>query len=243
MQNAGIRPSRHGLSEHGIRDIEVAHWNLGTAQLVEKAIERREGVLASGGAFVVRTGQFTGRSPKDKYIVREEGTENTVDWGSVNQPMSEDAFHQLHARLVSSWKGQELFVHDCYAGADPAYTLPIRIIAQRAWHALFARQLFIRPDPLKTEEHVPEFTVLFAPSFHADPEQDGTRSKTCIAINFKKRAIIIAGTEYAGEVKKSIFTILNYLLPARGVLPMHCSANIGSGGSVALFFGLSGTGK
>src|ERR1051326_3892742 len=243
MENAGIRPSRYELSQHGIRNFEVAHWNLGTAQLVEKALQRHEGMLANGGAFVVQTGQFTGRSAKDKYIVREPGTETTVEWGPVNQSMEEAVFDQILNRLLQSWEGDELFVHDCFAGADPEYTLPIRVIAQRAWHTLFARQLFIRPDPLKTEDHVPQFTVFFAPTFFTDPEKDRTRSKTCIALNFKKRAVIIAGTEYAGELKKSIFTVLNFLLPARRVFPMHCSANIGPDGRVALFFGLSGTGK
>ncbi len=243
MVNAGVRPSRHDLTQHGIQNYSVAHWNLGTAQLVEKALQRQEGMLASGGAFAVETGQFTGRSPKDKYIVRQPLTATTVEWGAVNQPMAPESFDQILARLIDSWEHTELFVQDCFAGADPALTLPIRVIAQRAWHALFARQLFIRPDPLATADHVPEFTVFFAPAFHANPDVDGTRSKTCIAINFEKRAVIIAGTEYAGELKKSIFTVLNYLLPACSVLPMHCSANVGSSGRVALFFGLSGTGK
>jgi phosphoenolpyruvate carboxykinase (ATP) len=241
MENIGISPSRHDLRLHGIHDIDVAHWNMGPAQLVEKAVQRYEGMLDNGGALVVRTGQFTGRSPKDKYVVREEGTEKTVDWGAVNQPMSEEAFDGIYARLLKFWEGEKLFVQDCFGGTDPNHTLPIRVITQRAWHALFARQLFVRP--VDTENHSPEFTVLFAPTFYADPERDGTRSKTCIAINFKKKAIIIAGTEYAGEVKKSIFSVLNYLLPAKGVLSMHCSANVGADGRVALFFGLSGTGK
>lgn len=244
MKNAGIRPSRHDLTEYGLQHIEIAYWNLGTAQLIEKALQRHEGMLASGGSFVVRTGQFTGRSPKDKYIVRETGTEHAVNWGPVNQAMSPESFDQIYNRMLKFWEGEEeLFVQDCFAGADPAYRLPIRVISQRAWHALFARQLLIRPNPLETEEHNPEFTIFFAPTFYADPERDGTKSKICIAINFEKSAVIIAGTEYAGEVKKSVFTILNYLLPARGVLPMHCSANIGDNGRVALFFGLSGTGK
>jgi phosphoenolpyruvate carboxykinase (ATP) len=243
MQNAIVRSGASQLSEHGIRKVEVVHWNLGTAQLVEKALQKREGMLSSGGALVVETGQFTGRSPKDKYVVREPGTESAVDWGAVNQPMQEAAFDGILARLVDSWDGGELFVHDCFGGADPHYTLPIRVITQYAWHSLFARQLFIRPDPLDSQEHVPEFTVFFAPSFKTDPEKDGTKSQTCIAINFKKRTVIIAGTEYAGELKKSIFTVLNYLLPARGVMPMHCSANAAQDGRVALFFGLSGTGK
>ena len=243
MQNIGVHPSRYELSEHGIRNVEVAYWNLGTAQLMEKSVQRHEGLLADVGAITVKTGQFTGRSPKDKYVVREPGTESAVDWGSVNQPMSEQAFDQIYDRLVNSWDGGELFVQDCFAGADPAYTLPVRVITERAWHALFARQLFLRPDPLKTDDHVPQFTILFAPTFYTNPETEGTASKTCIALNFKKRVILIAGTEYAGEVKKSIFTVLNHLLPARGVMPMHCSANIGPDGRVALFFGLSGTGK
>ncbi len=243
MQNAGVRPSRYDLARHGLRGFQTAYWNLGTAQLIERAIQRHEGMLATGGAFVVRTGQFTGRSPKDKYIVREPSTENTVNWGPVNQAMSEEQFDGLFDRMLNHWQNQDVFVQDCFGGADPAYTLPIRVVAQRAWHCLFARQLFIRPDPMKTEDHVPEFTIFFAPTFFADPERDGTRSQTAIVINFKKKIVIIAGTEYAGEMKKSVFTILNQTLPARGVMPMHCSANMSANGRVALFFGLSGTGK
>lgn len=243
MQNTGIRPSRYSLQDQGLRNLQIAFWNLGTAQLLEKAIQRHEGMLASGGSFVVRTGQFTGRSPKDKFVVRETGTETTVHWGSVNQPMSEEQFDRLFSKMMAFFQGGELFVQDCFAGADPAHTLPIRVVTQRAWHALFARQLFIRPDPQHTDEHVPEFTIFFAPGFHADPAEDGTRSETCIVINFKRRVVLIAGTSYAGEMKKSVFTILNHLLPARGVFPMHCSANVGADGKPALFFGLSGTGK
>ena len=241
MANAGKPLSLRDLSDCGIRNSDVAHWNLGTSPLVEKAIQRHEGLLSGMGAFVVRTGQFTGRSPKDKYIVREEGTDRTIDWGAVNQPMSEESFEQLFQRMIKFWEGEEeVFVQDCFGGADPAYTLPIRVIAQRAWHSLFARDLFIRAAE---DGHQPEFTIFFAPTFYADPSRDGTRSQTCIAINFKTRQVIIAGTEYAGEVKKSVFTVLNYLLPDQGVMPMHCSANVGHDGHVALFFGLSGTGK
>jgi phosphoenolpyruvate carboxykinase (ATP) len=243
MRNAGIHPSRIGLETHGLHDWQVAYWNLGTAQLIEKALQQREGMIASGGALVVRTGRFTGRSPKDKYVVQDDLTRNNVYWGSVNQPMSEEVFDQLYSRMLNFWKGQDIFVQDCWAGADPAYRMPIRVITQRAWHNLFARQLFIRANWTETDEHNPEFTVIFAPTFYSDPERDGTNSKTCIAISFKRRVVLIAGTEYAGEMKKSIFTILNYLLPFRGVLPMHCSANVGDDGRVALFFGLSGTGK
>jgi phosphoenolpyruvate carboxykinase (ATP) len=243
MQNAGVRPSRHDLGQHGIRNVQTAYWNLGTAQLIEQAIQRHEGSLASGGGFVVRTGQFTGRSPKDKYIVRDASTENTVDWGLVNQPMDPARFESLYARMLKFWQGQNVFVQDCFAGAEPSTTMPIRCITQRAWHNLFARQLFVRPDPLHTDEHVPEFTLFFAPTFYADPDKDGTSSQTAIVINFTKKCVIIAGTEYAGELKKSVFSILNHLLPFKNIFPMHCSSNVDDWGRVALFFGLSGTGK
>jgi phosphoenolpyruvate carboxykinase (ATP) len=243
MENAGVRPSRHDLGNHGLGNLAKAYWNLGPAQLVEKAIERGEGELASNGAFVVRTGQFTGRSPKDKYIVREPGTETTVNWGSVNQPMSEAQFDGLFARMLKFWDGKDAFIQDCFGGAESSYTLPIRVISQRAWHSLFGRQLFVRAEPGKTTDHVPEFTLFFAPEFLADPAVDGTKSQTAIIINFKKKIVVIAGTEYAGEMKKSVFTILNYLLTFKDVMPMHCSANVGDDGRVALFFGLSGTGK
>lgn len=241
--NAGIRPSRYGLIEHGIRNINIAYWNLGTAQLLEHAVRRHEGLFATGGAYVVRTGQFTGRSPRDKFIVRDEETDSTVQWGPVNQPMSEDHFDRLYSKMLAYWQGHDLFVMDCFAGADPRYTIPIRVIAQDAWHALFARQLFVRPDPLRTNEHLPEFTLFFAPRMQATPSEDGTNSETCIVVNFKRKVVLICGTSYAGELKKAVFTILNYLLPARGIVPMHCSCNVGHGGDVALFFGLSGTGK
>jgi len=161
----------------------------------------------------------------------------------VNQPISEQSFAQLYAKMLAFWQGHELFVQDCYVGADPQFTMPIRVITESAWHNLFARQLFIRPDPTKTDQHIPDFTILFAPGFHADPLEDGTNSDTAIIINFKKKVVLIAGTSYAGEMKKSMFTVLNFLLPPKDVMPMHCSANVGEQGDVALFFGLSGTGK
>ena len=243
IANAGIRPSRHGLELHGLHNINVAYWNLGTAQLVEHAIQRREGNLASGGALVVRTGQFTGRSPRDKFVVRDEITDPNIQWGPVNQPLSEAQFDRIYRRMMAFWQGHEVYVQDCYVGADPEYTLPVRVISQVAWHNLFARQLFIRPDPLATGEHKPEFTILFAPDFQTNPAEEGTNSETGIIISFKRRCVLICGTSYAGEMKKSAFTIMNYLLPERGVFPMHCSANVGAAGDVALFFGLSGTGK
>jgi phosphoenolpyruvate carboxykinase (ATP) len=243
MQNVGVRPSTFGLTEHGLRNWDIAHWNLGTAKLVEAAIQRHEGSLANTGALVVRTGHFTGRSPKDKYIVRDETTEFTVNWGSVNQPMNPEKFQGLYDKLLSFWQGRELFVQDCLAGADGEYQMPVRVITELAWHSLFGRQLLIRTPIEELQDQVPQFTIMFAPTFQARPETDGTNSGTVIAVNFKQRLVLIAGTMYAGELKKSVFTILNYLLPERNVLPMHCSANIGAAGDTALFFGLSGTGK
>jgi len=233
---------RYPLTEHGLHDWKTAWWDLPGPQLVELGILRQEGLLADNGAFVVKTGQFTGRSPKDKYVVRDETTERSVQWGPVNQPITGDQFDQLHQDMIEFWKGRELFVQNLFAGADPEHRLPVRAVTQLAWHSLFARQLFLRPaaeDP----KRVPEFTILFAPDMTADPSRHGTRSSTAIALNFRKRLVLIAGTCYAGEMKKSVFTILNYLLPERGVMPMHCSANVGADGDVALFFGLSGTGK
>ncbi|MBK9167279.1 MAG: phosphoenolpyruvate carboxykinase (ATP) [Bryobacterales bacterium] len=243
MQTAGYGASQYGLDEIGLYNYGTAYWNLGTAQLVEHALRRYEGTLASGGALVVRTGQFTGRSPKDKFVVQDEQTASTVDWGPVNQPMTSEKFGGIFRKVLAFWQGQDLFIQDCLAGADPNYTLPIRVITRYAWHALFARQLFIRANPSETANHRPEFTLLFAPGFQANPADDGTNSETCIAIDFTRRIVLITGTSYAGEMKKSVFTILNYLLPARGVLPMHCSANRDADGHSALFFGLSGTGK
>ncbi len=243
IANVGIRPSRHGLEMHGLRNLNSAYWNFGTEQLVEHAIQRREGHLASGGSLVVRTGQFTGRSPKDKFIVRDETTDSHVQWGAVNQPMSEAHFDRIYSKMMAFWQGHDVYVQDSFVGADSVYTLPVRVISQLAWHTLFARQLFIRPTPEQTEDHKPEFTILFAPDFQTNPAEDGTNSETCIVISFKRRAVLICGTSYAGEMKKSAFTILNYLLPDRGVFPMHCSANVSNSGDVALFFGLSGTGK
>lgn len=231
------------LSEYGFRNLEEVHWNLASPALIERALRRREGHLAANGALVVRTGQFTGRSPKDKYVVKDSLTESTVNWGGVNQPMTAEAFDAIYKRLTVFLDGQELFVQDCFGGANPEYRLPVRVITHKAWHALFARQLFLRPAADELARHQPEFTIVFAPDFGAIPADDGTRSDTCIAINFSRRMVIIAGTHYAGEMKKSVFTILNYLLPEKGVMPMHCSANVGEGGRTALFFGLSGTGK
>ena len=243
MQNLGVNPSRYGLEMHGIKDVPVAHWNLGTAQLLEYALSQREGVLATGGALVVRTGQHTGRSPKDKFVVRDAAVEDKIWWGTVNQPFEPERFDALYRRVLAYLQDKRVFVQDCYAGADERYRILIRVVTQYAWHNLFARQLFVRPDWTNTGDHKPEFVIVSAPGYHSDPEIDGTRSDAFIIVNFTRRIILIGGTEYAGEVKKSVFTIMNYLLPEQGVLSMHCAANMGEKGDVALFFGLSGTGK
>jgi phosphoenolpyruvate carboxykinase (ATP) len=232
----------HGLGRHGF-DPERARRNLTAAELYEETIRRKDGVVAEGGALVVRTGQFTGRSPKDKFVVREPSSEKHVWWGEVNRPLDEARFHTLHGRVLAYLQGRELFIQDSYAGADPAFRVPVRLISESPWHTLFAQVMFIRPTDQEAAHFSPEFTIIHAPGFRASPEIDGTASGTFIVIHFGKKLILIGGTHYAGEIKKSIFTTLNYLLPLRGVLSMHCSANVGAAGDVAIFFGLSGTGK
>jgi len=219
------------------------HANTPVVQLIESALQRGEGRLAVNGAFVAYTGSRTGRSPKDKFTVDDEVTHTLVDWGKVNQPFSPERFEALLERVVEHMRERDLFVQDLYSGADPAYRLPIRIICEYAWHALFVRQLFVRPEPSELAAHVPEFTVIAAPEFEAVPERDGTRTGAFILADFTRKIILIGGTKYAGEMKKSIFGVMNFLVPQRDVLPMHCSANVGADGVTALFFGLSGTGK
>jgi phosphoenolpyruvate carboxykinase (ATP) len=230
-----------GLEREGIAAGRV-WWNLTAAALYEQAIRRQEALIASEGPLVCRTGMHTGRSPNDKFIVREPSSEAQVDWGKVNRPMDAAVFDALHRELVDSLAGKELFVLDCYAGADPKYRLRVRVINELAWHNLFCRNLFI-DDPAAAAAGDPQFTIIDAPSFKADPARHATNSDVVIAVNFAKKLVLIGGTSYAGEMKKSIFSVLNYILPLQGVLPMHCSANIGSAGDVTLFFGLSGTGK
>ncbi|MFD2760733.1 phosphoenolpyruvate carboxykinase (ATP) [Lentibacillus juripiscarius] len=217
--------------------------NLTVPRLVEKVLSRSEGVLSATGAVSAHTGEYTGRSPKDKYIVRD-GTSEDVDWGDVNQSIDEATFDHLLEKVTAYLHDRnELFHFQGFAGADENFRLPIQVINEYAWHNLFARQLFITPTENELAEHQPEFTVISAPTFKADPEVDGTSSETFILISFDKRIVLIGGTEYAGEIKKSIFSVMNYMLPKRDVLSMHCSANVGREGDVALFFGLSGTGK
>ncbi|WP_261305214.1 phosphoenolpyruvate carboxykinase (ATP) [Paenibacillus andongensis] len=217
--------------------------NLSVSKLVETALEREEGVVASTGALQVYTGKYTGRSPKDKYIVQEPSVMDHIDWGTVNQPISQFQFERLFQKAQDYMSDKDLFVFDGYAGADSEYRLPIRVVNEYAWHNLFVRQLFVRPTEEELQTHIAEFTVIALPGLKADPEVDGTRSETFICLSFEKKVVLIGGTEYAGEMKKSIFSVLNYLLPFRDVLPMHCSANVGEKDDVALFFGLSGTGK
>ncbi len=219
------------------------HSNLPVAQLVESALQRGEGRLAANGALVAITGARTGRSPKDKFIVDNELTHSLVDWGRVNQAISQERFDALLERVTEHMLGRDRFVQDLYSGADPAYRLPIRVITEYAWHALFVRQLFVRPSEAELAAHTPEFTVIAAPEFEAIPERDGTRSGAFILADFARHIILVGGTKYAGEMKKSIFGVMNFLVPQRDVLPMHCSANVGAEGVTALFFGLSGTGK
>ena len=238
-----VLAAHSALEQLGIRNLSGTLYDLGAEQLIEHAIHRREGLLANNGAFVVRTGQFTGRSPSDKFVVRDDLTETAVDWGTVNQPISPEHFEGIYSRVAAFLHGKELFVQHCIACADSKHSLSVQVIAQAAWHALFAKQLLIRPQRATAGDRAPDFTIVFAPGFQADPARDGTRSETCIILNFKRRIILIAGTSYAGELKKSVFTVLNHLLPEQNVMPMHCSANVGTDGHVALFFGLSGTGK
>ena len=243
MEARGVNPSRYGLEQHGLQNLGQVYWNLGTAALVENAIRRQEGLLAAGGAFVVRTGQYTGRSPNDKFVVREPSSQDRVWWGPVNRPFEPARFDALYGRLLAYLQGADLYVQDCFVGADPAHRIPIRVVTEYAWHNLFARQLFVRPDWTRTAEHVPRVTIIDVPKFHAYPDLDGTRSEAFVVVHFAKGVVIIGGTSYAGEMKKSAFTLLNFLLPLQRVLSMHCSANLGPRSDVALFFGLSGTGK
>ncbi len=231
------------LSHAGVRGAAKVYRNLPAAQLVEHAIGRAEGLLSEHGALVTRTGKYTGRSPNDKFTVRDENTEKTVWWGKVNQAMTPENARRLHQRMTEYLAGKEIFVQDCYAGAHPLHRLKVRVITERAWHSMFARNMFIEPDVADLLEFEPGFTVIDAPGFQADPKIDGTKSETAIVVDFTNRRVLICGTEYAGEIKKSVFTVLNYLLPAEGILGMHCSANMGQDGDVAIFFGLSGTGK
>jgi phosphoenolpyruvate carboxykinase (ATP) len=233
-----------GLEIHGIRNVARVYWNQSVPALYEEAVRRREGSISVDGPLVCRTGQHTGRSPNDKFIVREPSSAEKVWWSKVNRPIEAAHFDALHQHMLNYCEGKELFVQDCHAGADPRYRLPVRIITEQAWHSLFSRHMFIEsPDAVGGPVHDPQFTVIDLPGLTADPKIHGTNSEVFILLNFAKKLVLIGGTSYAGEIKKSIFTVMNYLLPLRNVMSMHCSANVGPSGDVTLFFGLSGTGK
>jgi len=243
MKKANLKMIEN-LEQMGFQNFATVYRNLPIPALYEEAVRRREGSISHRGPFVVRTGQYTGRSPNDKFIVREESSEKDIWWGDINRPIAGEKFDALLLRLQAYLQGKDLFIQDCYAGADEKYQIALRVITEDAWHSMFARNMFIRiNDPETLKNHVQDFTVINAPRFSADPDVDGTHSEAFVIVHFAKRIIIIGGTSYAGEIKKSIFSCLNYLLPKQSVLSMHCSANIGSSGDVAIFFGLSGTGK
>lgn len=241
---ASALKSDYGLDNHGLANLRLAYWNLPTEALYEEITFRKEARISHLGPIIANTGKHTGRSASDKFIVKEPTTEERVWWGQYNRPFSPDKFNDLYNRLQGFLQGRDVFVQDCYAGADPNYKMPIRIISEHAWHAMFARNMFILPQTNEEyRRHVPDFTVIAVPSFKGIPQIDGTASNTFIIMNFAQKLCIIGNTAYAGEIKKSIFTLLNYVLPLEGVMSMHSSANIGKDGDSAIFFGLSGTGK
>ncbi len=236
--------SDFGLENHGLMELDRVFWNLPTSALYEEAVFRGEANVVHGGPLIVNTGKWSARAAQDKFTVKEPSSDDRIWWGAYNRPYDPEKFDVLFARVQAYLQGEELFVQDCYAGADPQYRMPIRIITEKAWQSLFARNVFIterNKDALK--KHVPEFTIIAATGFRLDPRIDGTRTDTAIILNFAERLALICNTSYGGEIKKTIFTVMNYLLPLEGVLSMHCSANVGEQGDVALFFGLSGTGK
>jgi phosphoenolpyruvate carboxykinase (ATP) len=231
------------LEQIGLRNLGNVYWNLASPALYEETVRRREGWISHLGPLLVRTGHHTGRSPNDKFIVREPTSEHKINWGKVNQPMDEARFAGLFSKLCAYFQGRDAFVQNLYAGADPRYRIPVRVVTEYAWHNLFARNLLIQPDEEVIHTSPDTWTIIDSPRFHATPEIDATRSEVFVVLNLAKKLVIIGGTSYGGEIKKSVFTILNYLLPDQGVFPMHCSANVGRDGDTALFFGLSGTGK
>ncbi|KOY86780.1 phosphoenolpyruvate carboxykinase [bacterium 336/3] len=244
MQEIGKKSLVSGLEALGIQKVTKAYWNLSPAELVEHALANKEGVLTDTGALMCDTGKFTGRSPKDKFTVLDEKTKDSVWWGDINQPFEPAKFDALHAKMVAFLADKTVYVRDAYAGADPDYQLKLRVVNTQAWHNMFCNNLFLRPKQEELSSFVPNFTIINIPEFQADPAVDGTRQANFAVINFTKKMILIGGTGYAGEMKKGIFTVLNYILPhEKNTLSMHCSANVGKEGDVAVFFGLSGTGK
>jgi phosphoenolpyruvate carboxykinase (ATP) len=241
---AGFLRSDFGLDNLGLANLRKIYWNLSSEALYEESIFRGEANISQMGPLIVATGKHTARAAGDKFIVREATTEDNVWWGQYNRPFEISKFDALFARMQGYLQGRDVFIQDCFGGADPDYRLPVRIITEYAWHSLFARNMFIKPQTAEEyRRHVPEFTIICAPGFKSSPQIDQTPSETFIVLNFAKKMCIIGNTAYGGEIKKSVFTLLNYLLPLQEVMTMHCSANVGKQGDVALFFGLSGTGK
>ncbi|MEA3297155.1 MAG: phosphoenolpyruvate carboxykinase (ATP) [candidate division Zixibacteria bacterium] len=243
-KQASARKSEYGLKNHGLTNLHNVYWNLPTEALYEEIVFRSEGSLSYMGPVAVNTGKHTARSANDKFIVKEATTDDKIWWGEYNRPFSEDKFNSVYQRLLGFLQGRDMFVQDCYGGSDPKYRLPVRIITEYAWHSLFARNMLNIPETNdELRQFVPDFTFIAVPSFKGMPQIDGTLSPTFILLNFDQKLCIIGNSGYGGEIKKSVFTVLNYLLPLQGVLAMHCSANVGKDNNVALFFGLSGTGK
>lgn len=244
MNEIGLRAQDAGVAQLGLSNVEMAYWNLHPSELIEETVSRGEGVLTDVGALAVDTGEFTGRSPKDKFVVYDDNTKDSVWWGDVNNRYEADKFDILHNRMLAYFQGKEVWIRDSYACADPKYRINIRVVTELPWSNLFANNLFLRPTTDEIKNFKSDWTILCAPGFRADPKIDGTRQHNFAIINFTKKMILIGGTGYTGEIKKGIFAVLNYILPhEKGVLPMHCSANIGKSGDTAIFFGLSGTGK
>lgn len=245
MKEFGIKPETSGLKDIGIAQVKEAHWNLSPAALTEEALRNQEGVLTESGALMCETGTFTGRSPKDRFIVKDEATTDTVWWNDINLPIAPECFDRLYDKMVSHLADMKVYVRDAFAGADKTHRIKIRVVNTLAWHNQFCYNMFIPPEPYQLRSFAPNFTIINCPEFEADPETDGTRQKNFAIINMTRRIILIGGTGYSGEMKKGIFSVLNFLLPVKhDVFPMHCSANMGiEERDTAIFFGLSGTGK
>jgi len=243
VKQAGHHISNNGLDRIGLGAVGTVHWNFGIPQLYEESLQRSESELSADGCITTKTGIYTGRSPKDKFFVDEPSSTNDIWWGPVNNKISEKSFDIVRARMVEYLKGRDVFVQDVYGSADPAHRLKVRVITEMAWHSLFARNMFILPSNEELATFEPDFTIIHCPQWKSDPKIDGTRTEVCVIINLARREVLIGGSLYTGEIKKSVFTLLNWFLPAKGVLPMHASANIGPNGDVAIYFGLSGTGK
>jgi phosphoenolpyruvate carboxykinase (ATP) len=241
VQETGVRNGAYGADKFGLTNLKAVNWNLGAPQLYEHSLRTGEAELSADGALCADTGDFTGRSPKDKFTVKDASTENM--WWAGNQSITSEQFEALYTDFKKHAEGMTLFAQDLYGGADPSFQIKTRVFTELAWHSLFIRTLLIRPEASALKDFVPELTIIDLPSFKADPKRHGCRSENVVAIDFARKIVLIGGSYYAGEMKKSVFTTLNYYLPAKGVMPMHCSANVGPDGDSAIFFGLSGTGK